>query len=90
MLEKMKAAIGEINMIHQQKERIKMIDKIDSMLFQNENQATTIKPARFLGDDPFADYVNPAIENMPDNDRFCIIKVFFGGPGTGCFLCKRD
>jgi len=70
MLEKMKATIGEISMIHQQKERIKMIDKIDGMLFQNENQTSTVKPARFLGDDPFADYVNPAIENMPDKEKF--------------------
>lgn len=69
MLEKMKAAIGEISMIHQQKERIKMIDKIDRMLFQNGKETATIKPARFLGDDPFADYVNPAIENMPGKEK---------------------
>lgn len=68
VLEEMKKAIGAVEMQYQEKERIKMMEKIDAMLFMSEN-SNTVKPVKFLGEDPLADFANPMIEQMPEAER---------------------
>lgn len=69
MLENMKAGISDVKMYYEQKERIKMIEKIDAMLFNDGNESNKIKPARFLGEDRLAEFANPFIETMPEQER---------------------
>jgi hypothetical protein len=74
MLEAMKKAINEIQQAYQEKDRIKMMEKIDAMLFSSENKSA-VKPAKFLGDDPLADFANPMIEQMPENEKLLWYKL---------------
>ena len=69
VLLRFKTKISESSSAYQQKERIKMMDKIDAMLFKSENEASEIKPARFLGDDPFGSFANEQIESMAAADK---------------------
>lgn len=64
MLQQLQKDINNVNESYQQKERIKLAEKIDNLLFSSENK-NEIKPARLLGNDRLADKVNTAIENMP-------------------------
>ncbi len=68
MLEAMKKAINEIQQAYQEKERIKMIEKIDAMLFSSAN-SEAVKPVRFLGVDPLATFANPMIEQITEAER---------------------
>ena len=68
MLEKMKAAIDSVERTYEEKERIKMVEKIDVMLFSSEN-SDAIKPAKFLGEDALADFANPIIEQLPEKEK---------------------
>jgi len=68
MLEKMKKTISGIQQVYQEKDRIKMIEKIDAILFSSEN-GKAIKPVKFLGDDPLASFANPMIEQMPEEEQ---------------------
>ena len=69
VLENIRKDIDSVQSYYNEKERMKMIDKIDTILFTKQNSATAIRPARFLGDDPFADFANPIIDQMPETDR---------------------
>jgi hypothetical protein len=64
VLENIKKDIKNIEQAYQEKERIKMVEKIDTMLFgpTDENK---IKPVKFLGEDELAEFANPMIENIP-------------------------
>jgi len=75
MLESIKTEINNIKAIYQEKERIKMADKIDSMMFQNVKETNAIKPARFLGEDALAEFVNPLIKSMPDREKLLWYKL---------------
>lgn len=68
MLEKLKKAITEIQHSYQEKDRIKMMEKIDLMLFSSENNGA-VKPVKFLGDDPLASFANPMIKEMPEDEQ---------------------
>jgi hypothetical protein len=68
MLETMKKAISEIQQSYQEKDRIKMMEKIDAMLFSSEN-SKAVKPVKFLGDDSLALFANPMIEQMPGDEK---------------------
>ena len=75
MLENMKTEISKINMVYQEKERIKMVDKIESMLFQKVKETNVVKPARFLGEDALAEFANPLIESMPEREKLLWYKL---------------
>ena len=75
MLENMKIEISNINIAYQAKERIKMVDKIESMLFQNVKETNVIKPARFLGEDALAEFANPLIGSMPEREKLLWYKL---------------
>jgi hypothetical protein len=71
MLESLKQKIRDVKNIYQEKERIKMVEKIDTFLFEKIKPpgAVVIKPKKFLGDDELARFANPAIEAFPGTDR---------------------
>ncbi|MFP5039720.1 DUF4132 domain-containing protein [Parasediminibacterium sp. JCM 36343] len=48
------------------KDTIKVIEKIDNIIFIASNNETTVKPTWFMGDDPFATYANEYIKQMPE------------------------
>ena len=75
MLENMKEAINNIKQAYQEKERIKMTDKIDAILFSSGKEVIAIKPARFLGNDPLAEMANPVIEHMPEGEKLLWYKL---------------
>lgn len=70
-LEKIKTAIRNVQLAYDEKERIKMADKIDTILFNTGDgrEAGGIKPARFLGDDGLAALANPMIDAMPETEK---------------------
>lgn len=68
-LEQFKQAVSETKNRYNDKDHIKLINKIDALLFvQNEN-GPAVKPARFLGNDAFAEMANADIEQMPVEDK---------------------
>ncbi len=68
VLENIRAAINKVGSAYQGKERIKMMEKIDALLFGSENK-DVVKPVKFLGEDSFADFANPMIPQMPEEER---------------------
>lgn len=68
MLESMKSAISQKQGVYQEKDRIKMVEKIEAMLFNSEN-GKLLKPVKFLGDDPLASFANPMIEQIPEEEQ---------------------
>ncbi|PJJ80036.1 DUF4132 domain-containing protein [Mucilaginibacter auburnensis] len=52
-----------------QKEKLKIIEKINALLFTSIAQPEEIKPTLFLGEDRFAMYANNVINNLPLNER---------------------
>lgn len=71
LLQRMKQKIDQVKEAYGDKERVKMIDKIDGLLFEKvkEPGKVAVKPARFLGDDELAKFANPSIEAFPEADR---------------------
>lgn len=53
------------------KEKLKLIERIDNLSFQNKEDV--IKPTYFLGDDDFTGFANKTIENFKEDDR----KIWF-------------
>jgi hypothetical protein len=68
MLINMKVAISDVKMTYEEKERIKMVEKIDALLFSSKH-SNAVKPAKFLGEDPLSDFANPMIEQMPEQEK---------------------
>jgi hypothetical protein len=71
---KIKAEIMAINN-YDNKERLKLIEKIDNIIFKSENDETQIKPTKFLGTDEFSNYANHVITELNDADRFFWYKL---------------
>lgn len=69
MLQNMKDAINNVKQGYHEKERIKMVDKIDAMLFTTGDGNINIKPAKFLGEDELAAFANSMIESMPEKEK---------------------
>jgi hypothetical protein len=61
--------IGKINNSYYEKEKLKLIERIDSLLFQSHQKEGKVKPAKFLGEDPFSTYANPIIDALPEEDK---------------------
>ncbi len=68
-MELMKAGIEAVNSSYDQKERIKLVEKIDVLLFNTAAEITQIKPKKFLGDDDFATFANEKISLLPESER---------------------
>ncbi len=63
MLENMKNTLSGLQEAYGEKERIKMIEKMEGMLFTPTSGAS-IKPTKFLGMDSFAAMANHSLETM--------------------------
>ena len=67
--------IRAVKSSYEEKERIKMINKIDGMLYVKQDGIIDIKLAYFLGNDPFAQLANQDIDCMPQDNRFLWYKL---------------
>ena len=75
VLQAFRDSINAVKTGYNEKDRIKMMEKIDSILFGSVVDAATVKPARLLGEDRLADFINPAIERMNEADKLCWYKL---------------
>ncbi len=66
-LTNLKSAITKLN--RSDKETIKLVDKLETILFESVDGKTSIKPTLFFGDDQFALYANSIIAALPDEDK---------------------
>lgn len=62
-LQLLKDDLGNDKNYYQEKERIKLVSKIDSLLFAGA-PAGAVKPSRFLGDDRLQQFTQPLLEAM--------------------------
>ena len=69
LFEQLQVCIRQANTAYNEKERIKMVEKIDAVLFSGDGKISTIKPARFLGEDDFAAMANADIAQMPEQEK---------------------
>ena len=66
-MESLKGAIQKLN--RNDKETVKLIDKIDSYLFRSASGGESVKPTFFLGEDKFATYANEIIKQQPEDEK---------------------
>ncbi|OOQ57318.1 DUF4132 domain-containing protein [Mucilaginibacter pedocola] len=52
-----------------EKDKLKLMEKIDQLIFKASAAPEEVKPTLFLGKDPFSDYANPIIEGKPAADK---------------------
>jgi len=69
LLNDFKLKIQQIDQVYWEKERLKLIEKIDQLIFGSTASPETVKPTLFLGDDPFSAYANQVIQALPDADK---------------------
>ncbi len=69
ILDQVKQAIKKDSTYYNEKESLKLTDKIDGMLFEGKKQDGNVKPVKFLGDDELAAFANPVLENMLPAER---------------------
>ena len=68
LLEEIKRTLSGLQDAYGEKERIKMIEKVDGMLFIPAGEGS-VKPAKFLGADSFAQMANPSLQAMPPDQQ---------------------
>jgi len=73
VLQKIRVEIDKSN--QRDKDTLKLIDKVDSLLFKAKNQEGAIKPVLFLGEDPFVKHANDVIQRQPEEERLIWYKV---------------
>ena len=59
-----------------EKNRIKLIERIDKIIFTSENQEGAIKPVYFPGDDDFSEYANTVIRSLPEKEKLYWYQLF--------------
>lgn len=68
LLEEIKKTLSGLQDAYGQKERIKMIEKVDGMLFTPASEGA-VRPAKFLGVDSFAGMANHSLQAMPPEQQ---------------------
>lgn len=63
-LQSLKAHLESVKAYYQEKERLKMIGKLEVLLQTGESTKPSVIPTRFLGADEFAKYANGKIEEL--------------------------
>jgi hypothetical protein len=66
-IESLREAIEKLN--RSDRDVIKIVDKIDSLLFRSSSGNPGVKPTYFLGKDQFADFANQIIKQQPDDEK---------------------
>lgn len=54
---------------HAGKDLIKVINKVDTLIFESQHGKDTVKPVSFLGEDPFSNYANNSISGLPEEEK---------------------
>jgi hypothetical protein len=68
-MEQLITDIKAVNSYYDKKERIKLAEKIDALLFPDSEGMPSVKPTKFLGDDDFATFANEKISFLPESER---------------------
>ena len=68
-LKELKTHLKETNVYTHEKDRLKMIGKIEGLLTQVEDIRPSVKPSHFIGKDEFAQYANAKIEALELSQR---------------------
>lgn len=68
-LNAVKSDLNKSTIQYSQKDKLKLIEKIDSILFDSESETKVIKPTLFLGDDDFTDFANNIILNLDETEK---------------------
>lgn len=73
-LQNLKAHLESFSASYREKEKLKIIEKIDEILFKNQ-EIVKVRPTRFLGTDDFAHYANAKIEatNGVEKDHWYLL-----------------
>lgn len=66
-LTNLKSAVAKLN--RSDKDTIKLVDKLETYLFESGDGKVNIRPALFFGDDQFALYANSVIAALGDDDK---------------------
>ncbi len=61
--------LQDANDYYEKKERAKLIEKLDTLLFVPGESASAVKPTKFLGVDDFSQYANAVIAQLPAADQ---------------------
>jgi hypothetical protein len=57
------------------RDRVKIVDKIDTLLFEGDNKFGDVKPFLFIGKDELSDYANQQILNFPEAEKLIWYKI---------------
>ena len=68
-LKELHNSIFDTKSYHLDKDREKILEKIDDIIFYSENPIGTVKPVKFDGADAFAHCANTVIEKLPQAQR---------------------
>lgn len=63
-LDQLKNELEKINQIYYEKEKLKLIEKIDQLVF-NAKETDQVKPTLFLGTDAFSAHANQIVQSLP-------------------------
>jgi len=61
--------LGKITNSYYEKDKLKLIEKIKSILFKQESSESSFKPTYFLGDDDFSEFVNQSITTLKNDEK---------------------
>jgi hypothetical protein len=67
-LDNLKADLKKINQIYDEKEKLKLIEKIDQLIFSTK-ETGLVKPTLFLGADAFSTHANEVIQALPAQEQ---------------------
>ncbi|MBK6275319.1 MAG: hypothetical protein IPF58_11795 [Saprospirales bacterium] len=68
-LNSIKSDLEQPSNVYYNKDKLKLIEKIDSILFQSSNEINIVKPTLFLGDDDFSEFANKIIERLNETEK---------------------
>ena len=57
------------NNTYYEKEKLKLVEKLEVILHGSDNPMGSIKPVSFLGDDEFTDYANHSIQSLSETEK---------------------
>ncbi len=69
VLERFKAGIDKVKVSYYAKAKIKIIDKINDIIYIGDEENRVVQPSLFAGEDEFTAYANPTIEALPEEQK---------------------
>jgi hypothetical protein len=70
-LQQIKTDLSKITESYFEKDKLKLVEKIEGILHHAQAGAAQVKPARLMGDDPFSEYANEKIAQLPEPEKNC-------------------